>query len=1059
MGKAVKRKSEEKTSMISKEVTGMGIILFSVLSFFCLLMGDLIYPVGQYVRGFFLGTFGYYSFIFLLLTTALGIRLVLTRSILSKEGKLAFFFISTFVFALFGIIHLSATFRAGALKDCVSQIYAGGTLTLKNATAGGAFFSLICYPLVTFARRLGAYVFFSILIALSMLFFVKQFVSARNENAPRAKRAPKPEKKERKAKEQNQFSPEKISADDFAQTETEPGRGLFIFGSNNKFETKSKKDYKNTQQSEYGYRFAFNPETSSSVSAENGRPSTYSEAYGNDMNDKLKYITTPPRVDLDRLGQSPISAANRNHHSDNRHDEDVNPYAPGGERRDSYRISDSDITRRTSSTDGYRVSGVRRDDATLNRDQSDRMETYASRRTEFGSENISSHRDSFGATDGSFSSFSKQNRDGAYTPSEKNETADRFMRADFSARERFNSRNEETKPEQPTAGTGNRDLTADVSSRAYNPLKNVRTEIREVGAEKNTDTDGNEQISRTNVTKEALGVTDRSKPLKPAADSTFVQTGTETRQTVATAKPVKEPEKEETNPIDLMPANYKYRFPPISLLKSYERDEEAVMRDREIQKGRAEAILDVLRSLKNIEATIDDIIYGPAATRFVLSIPSGVQMKAIIGLVKDFQVRLAAANDIRMLVPIPGTSQIGIEVANSSTTTVGLKEILQSKDYKNIKPNSITFALGKSIIGKPIFLDIMDMPHLIVAGATGTGKSVCLNSMLVSLLYRYSPEDLRLIIVDPKMVEFELYKGLPHLLFNDILANDGRALAMLEWATIEMDRRYMLFKDKGARKLVEYNARIDPTVDKKLPYLIILIDEFAELMMTSDDKKKVENYVGRLAQKARAAGISLIFATQRPSADIIEGSIKTNFTSRICFKTSSGPDSSVILGEYGAEKLLGKGDVLYRMTSMPNVERAQGAYIGDEEVQAVTDYIREHNKAYYDEKALELINKTRQKFEKNDDDGSSYGKEINDDPDAIEDVYKRALRLVILTRNVSKTSLQTKLGVGYPKAAKIIDWMEEMNYVSPSIDNKQRTIYITREIYESKYGEFEENYK
>ena len=505
------------------------------------------------------------------------------------------------------------------------------------------------------------------------------------------------------------------------------------------------------------------------------------------------------------------------------------------------------------------------------------------------------------------------------------------------------------------------------------------------------------------------------------------------------------------NPIDNIPKNYKYAFPPITLLKDYLPDEAEKKRNEQEQKYRADMILTTLKTA-NIEPKIEDIKFGPSITRFELSIPPTVPVKRLLEKQDDLNLWLAARDKIRIIAPIQGTSRIGIEVPNSKSETVGVKTLISSKEFSTAKQSTLSFCMGKDIVGRPVILDIAKMPHLLVAGATGTGKSVFLNTLLISLIYKYSPEELRIILVDPKVVEFSIFRGIPNLMFNEIFTNNAKVCSMLEWAVQEMEERYVKLNDVLAKNIDEYNSYIEKKKGKKMPKILIIIDEFADLMNSSSERKLMENKISRLAAKARAAGIHLIMATQRPSADIMEGSIKTNFTSRIAFKMASPTDAMVIMGEGGADKLLGMGDSLFRTSNMPSAERAQGSYVSTEEIEMVTKYIKEHNECYYDEFALEKINKGAQSEEAH---GGDYIPASGDSQPAKtdEELVKKAMRLAINANNLSISGLQRKLGIGFPKAGKLIDSLVEKGYISESIDNKTRKIFMTKEQFEETFGE------
>lgn len=499
-----------------------------------------------------------------------------------------------------------------------------------------------------------------------------------------------------------------------------------------------------------------------------------------------------------------------------------------------------------------------------------------------------------------------------------------------------------------------------------------------------------------------------------------------------------------TNPIDNMPCNFKYNPPPITLLREYESNENYGEVEY-FKREKATKIINTLKVLGGINAKIENVVHGPSVTRFDISIPDDVSIKSVLKYEADLKLRIETKYDIR-IAPIPGTAYIGIEVPNEKTSIVGLREVVSSDAFKNAKPNTLTFAIGKNLIGEAVVADICKMPHLLIAGATGTGKSVGLNTLLVSLIMKYSPTDLRLVLVDPKMVEFPIFKGIPHMLFDDILCDAQKTVSMLNWVVKEMDARYAKLRDAVVHNIDEYNAQIDPRKQHKMYRLVIVIDEFADLM--SAEKKSIENAIARIAQKARASGIYLILATQRPAVNIIEGSIKTNFTSRIAFKMSIAVDSNTILGESGAENLLGKGDLLYKTGTMSNAERAQGAFIDLPEIKDVVQYIIDHNESYFNEAAYKVImeegasqieNITGKDSEKSSTSGVSSD-------------YIDALRFAVEAKNISISLLQRKLSFGFPKAAKIFDWMIAEGYVVESQAGKQKQVVLTKEEFEEMFG-------
>ncbi|MBQ7642944.1 MAG: hypothetical protein IJS67_03485, partial [Clostridia bacterium] len=509
------------------------------------------------------------------------------------------------------------------------------------------------------------------------------------------------------------------------------------------------------------------------------------------------------------------------------------------------------------------------------------------------------------------------------------------------------------------------------------------------------------------------------------------------------------------NPYDEMPLNFKYNPPPLNLLRVYESSEnygEVEVFKRE----KAAKILNTLKFLNNIDAQVVNIIHGPTITRFDLAIPENISVKNVVKYTDDLKLRLETKSEIRFTT-VPGTPYVGVEVPNDKQATVGLRAVLESEKFINAKQNTLTFAIGEDIIGNPVVADITKMPHLLIAGATGTGKSVGLNALLVSLMYKYSPAELRFIIIDPKQVEFTMFSGIPHMLFDEIIYEPQKAIAALAWAVKEMEARYSLLREAMVRNIDEYNTQIDPSRQRKMPRIVMIVDEFADLM--SVDKKGIEEKIARIAQKARAAGIYLVLATQRPSVNIMEGSIKTNFTSRMAFKMSNAIDSNTILNEVGAEKLLGRGDLLYRMSDMTSVERAQGAFIDGEEIKNVVAYLKANNKCYFNEAALADINGECSPQIENVTarSGGSRGGAVS--PDNLAALY-----LAVQRGSISISMLQRALHFGFPKAGAIVDWMSREGYLAAGAAGKQKPVTLTKEQFDEKYGDvftdedFEERY-
>ena len=486
-----------------------------------------------------------------------------------------------------------------------------------------------------------------------------------------------------------------------------------------------------------------------------------------------------------------------------------------------------------------------------------------------------------------------------------------------------------------------------------------------------------------------------------------------------------------------------YDYPPIDLLEKGKRT--SVTGTENELKENSECLLDTLESF-NIDAQIIGIVRGPSVTRFELTIPRGIKISRITALADDIALSLGAAN-VR-IAPIPDKIAVGIEVPNKTVNTVYIRECISSPAFTNAR-SRLSFAVGKDITGKPVIGDIAKMPHMLIAGTTGSGKSVCINSMLISLLYKSTPEEVRLIMVDPKMVELGNYNGIPHLLI-PVVTDPKKAAGALGWAVGEMERRYKLFADHQVRNLVGYNdlmraerAKAEaeesaaPEQYQVLPQIVIVIDELADLMMVA--AKEVETSICRIAQKARAAGMHLVVATQRPSADVITGIMKANIPSRIAFAVASQIESRIILDTTGAEKLIGKGDMLYAPLGEGKPTRVQGCFISSDEIESVIAHIKQTSTAEYNEEILEHIERQAEQMDSKG--GGSSGDPGEDEDEMIEE----AIDVIMDCRQASTSMLQRRLKLGYSRAARIIDQIEERGIIGPFEGSKPRQILISKE--------------
>lgn len=485
-----------------------------------------------------------------------------------------------------------------------------------------------------------------------------------------------------------------------------------------------------------------------------------------------------------------------------------------------------------------------------------------------------------------------------------------------------------------------------------------------------------------------------------------------------------------------------YKSPPLTLLKR------GVKKGGESNASLRETAMKLQQTLQNfgVNVTITNVSCGPSVTRYELQPEMGVKVSKIVGLADDIKLNLAAA-DIRIEAPIPGKAAVGIEVPNKENSAVMLRDLLESAEFKN-SSSKVSFAVGKDIAGKTVVADIAKMPHLLIAGATGSGKSVCINTLIMSILYKASPNEVRLIMIDPKVVELSVYNGIPHLMI-PVVTDPKKAAGALNWGVAEMTRRYQAFAEFNVRDMKGYNdkvqsmAPVDGQKPEPMPQIVIIVDELADLMMVAPGD--VEEAICRLAQLARAAGIHLVLATQRPSVNVITGLIKANMPSRIAFSVSSGVDSRTIIDMNGAEKLLGKGDMLFYPSGYQKPARVQGSFVTDKEVQNVVDYLKTHNgDVFYDENIVNEVNTSP---------AGLTGGQARAEDDERDIHFAEAGRLIIEKDKASIGMLQRAFKIGFNRAARIMDQLFEAGAVGPEEGTKPRKILMTSEEFEQYLSE------
>ena len=579
----------------------------------------------------------------------------------------------------------------------------------------------------------------------------------------------------------------------------------------------------------------------------------------------------------------------------------------------------------------------------------------------------------------------------------------------------------------------------------HNPVPTEKTdESRKKDIFRQIDLEVDEPVSASNVTRTECNIDQEimlEKPRKmPPLDlneEIIEQPAPQPKHDVVTKQDARDAAEEVADEIEAALNEEKpaYNFPPIDLLKVSDRSmSDGTMEMRE----NSYRLNETLASFK-IEAHIINVTRGPSVTRYEVELQKGVRLNKLTAVADDIALSLGATG-VR-IAAIPGKiSVVGIEVPNRAVTMVSLRDVIDSQEFNSAKSKS-TFAVGKDIGGNCIVGNIARLPHMLIAGTTGSGKSVCMNSIIISLLYKASPDDVKLIMVDPKMVELGIYNGIPHLLI-PVVTDPKKAAGSLQWAVSEMTRRYKAMSDVGVRDLESYNSIVESqeTDARKLPQVVVIIDELADLMLVA--AKEVEESICRIAQMGRAAGIHLIIATQRPSADVITGLMKANIPSRIAFSVASAMESRIILDTQGAEKLVGKGDMLYAPIGNGKPKRVQGCFVSDPEVEAVATYVKENFKTNYDQEVIEEIErKAMQAGNK----AAASDPEPNSDEMAGDEMLPAAVDVILETGQASVSMLQRRLKLGYARAARIVDEMEERGIVGPFQGSKPRDILITKE--------------
>jgi len=1009
---------EKSQSVFTKETLGVVLILFATLLMVCLITRESIFSLpGQYINAFLIGCFGYFSFVLTAFVAFMGILLVAEKKTgLSLKRK--FYIVAFFVLCAVLIHAITTSGVEASFGDYLALSYTMGEGGIATCSGGGFFTALLVYPLLSILSEIGLYVVVSILIVLCGYGLIHDIVN--NKGIKHAKPAAEKFRSSFVAEDPNLPAVEglevkeyPVSGVDFSDGDAKPKQKLFINNAQS-FEFKTKRELKNPQANQSVTLL----NSGSGINVAGSK--TYSETYKNDMKERLDYIKTPAKIDVDKIvkntSQSSYGYTNTNYTSttisnpipsrpvQSVSEPSVKPESnveeppvviPLFEHDDSNKESDTAVSRARRFSENY----IELPDVEPTQTTNAKVESETERFIPLRDEVMPTRTEPPVST--------PVEMDVPFVDESEDDTAIEVM---------------------------DEAVIEDVAEEVEPPVSRLNNERTRGILFSNDDKDEDETVGYTS---------------RVEADKNTRRLGLFGGQTEK-EEPVKEEPVKEREPV---PINRMYIRPPFNLL---EQRTATVDQNSENHQERMEIIKQTLEDF-HISAMPQSYVQGPSFTRYEVMMPAGVSVKKVLGYDDDLKMRLSAKSGIRIEAPIPGKNLVGIEVANNVKTMVGFRSVMEGLAEQESKKGALIFAIGKDIVGRCISYDLAKGPHYLIAGATGSGKSVCLHVMIVSLLMRYSPEELQIVLIDPKSVEFCRYEHIPHLLVDEIITDSKRAITLLQWAYDETNRRNEMFRNyEAVSNIDDYNSTVASDTVPKLPRIVFFIDELADLMESC--KKDLEEKIRKIAAKSRSAGIHLVLATQRPSVDVVTGTIKANLPSRIALRVMNFADSQTILSGGGAEKLLGNGDMLYKDSTMGDYERYQGAYISNREIANVVNFIKENNKAYFNEDVKEYLDK--ESNPRSEESAVSYSGGVGETGDAFEsnDLLVKALALAVCTGSISISQLQRRFQIGYAKAGGLVDKMERNGYVSANEGAKARRVLMTREEFEQKYGTAPENF-
>ncbi len=1008
---------KEKRLLFTKETLGVVMVLFATLCLICLITREKLFSIiGQAVNSFLFGCFGFFAYAVIIFVLGWGILLIGGKKLgVSKKHKA----LITIAFLLLAIILHIATVSSNGLTfgEYISKCYSMGEGGIATTSASGFFTALIAYAFSALLTTVGSCVVFGLGFAFVCFVLIKSYL---NTEEKQEKQKESKQKKFRTSFVQEDLGVEIAGEKDYPvesvdfQSATVNGKQKLFINNPEEFAFKTKKDIKEEKSNPNGIKLDVLQSGLGvvSVQAPQQEP-TISQA--DDYRQKLEYIKTPTVIDMEKYSSN-------NYYG--------NSYiGQSSTTRVSGYVSPSTTSNQTfeSENEEKEIPFIEHQETQVEKDEPIiPMDSATARAQEFEQRYVD---------------VDMQNFSSRFTPQVQEDSASYQEAEPSESSEQISENEEEQAQDIPLV----EEPSVDFGVRARSNLFESQNEIKEQPS-----VDLEPPVSPSITTSERVRSIFFDEPSQEKTENSEsigftsrVSADNNQRPTFDFGQPVQEPVVEEQPPKPAPPINREYFRPPFDLLESYV---QAINGEQENHTERMEIIKRTLEEFK-INAQTEGYVQGPSITRYEVMMPAGISVKSILKYDDDLKMRLSAVHGVRIEAPIPGKNLVGIEVANKVKVTVGLKEVMEKLAEKKFKQGSLIFALGKNIVGEAVYEDLTKAPHYLIAGATGSGKSVCLHVMIVSMLMRYSPEELKLVLIDPKCVEFRKYEHLPHLLVDEIITEPKRAISLLQWAYDETNRRNDMFTECGGHisNIDDYNSMIANDKIAKLPRIVFVIDELADLMEAC--KKDLEEKIRRIAAKSRSAGIHLVLATQRPSVDVITGTIKANLPARIGLKVMTFGDSQTILSEAGAEKLLGNGDMLYKNSSMPDSSRCQGSYISGREISNIVEYIKEKNEAYYDDDIVKFLdNETKPKVEE------SASSSADDGGEKLDNEFINAVWFAVTTGTVSISSLQRRFGLGWPKAGGYIDKMEQKGFISGYDGSRARKVLITKEDFIARFG-------